>query len=123
MAGSSRGAPILILVTARPELVEQRPSWIAPRPNADALALEPLSGEKIEDLLDSLDAESALGSELRERISDAAEGNPLFAEQMAAMAAQNGSDELPIPGSLQGLLAERLDRLTRQERDAVNARP
>ena len=119
VAGSSRGVPILILALARAELVEQRPSWIAPRANADALALEPLSAGEIENLLGTLDAESALDPQLRERISDAAEGNPLFAEQMAAMAAQNNGGELPIPGSLQGLLAERLDRLTRDERDTV----
>ena len=119
VVGSSRGVPILILVLARAELVEQRPSWIAPRANADALALEPLSGDEIENLLDSLDGASALDTDLRERISDAAEGNPLFAEQMAAMAASNEDGELPIPGSLQGLLAERLDRLTREERDTV----
>jgi class 3 adenylate cyclase/tetratricopeptide (TPR) repeat protein len=119
VAGSSRGVPILILALARAELVEQRPSWIAPRANADALALEPLSTGEMKNLLGRLDAESALDPELRERISDAAEGNPLFAEQMAAMAAQNNGGELPIPGSLQGLLAERLDRLTREERDTV----
>src|SRR5262249_58374013 len=58
--------------------------------------------------------------EPRERIADAAEGNPLFVEQMSAMAAdQDGGRELSIPPSIQALLAERLDRLTERERDVI----
>src|SRR6201987_2878886 len=44
LAGWSRGAPMLILCLARPDLVERRPTWIAPSTNADAIALEALSG-------------------------------------------------------------------------------
>jgi class 3 adenylate cyclase/tetratricopeptide (TPR) repeat protein len=115
IAGSSRDAPIFILILARPELVEQRPTWISPQANTDAVALEPLSGAEMQSLLGGL----SLTPSLQERIAQAAEGNPLFAEQMAAMASETTHEDLPIPGSLQGLLAERLDRLTREERDAL----
>jgi class 3 adenylate cyclase/tetratricopeptide (TPR) repeat protein len=115
VASSSRDAPIFILILARPELVERRPTWITPRANADAVALEPLSGDEIQSLLGGL----SLSASLQKRITQAAEGNPLFAEQMAAMASETAHEDLPIPGSLQGLLTERLDRLTREERDAI----
>jgi predicted ATPase len=120
LVGWSRQAPILLLVLARPELVERRPGWVAPNPNTDALALGPLSRGQTESLLAGLSAERSFAAEDRERIFAAAEGNPLFVEQMTAMAAeQDGESELSIPPSIQALLAERLDRLTPEEREVV----
>jgi len=116
LAGWSRGAPMLILCLARPELVERRPTWIAPSANSDAIALEPLSGQDSDALLADFAGEFDLSAALRERIGEAAEGNPLFLEQMAAMAAEQGEDEPSVPPSIQALLAERLDRLSPDER-------
>jgi predicted ATPase/class 3 adenylate cyclase len=118
--GWSRGAPILVVVLARPELVEHRPTWIAPQANSDTIALEPLSSAEMESLLVDLAAEIAIPAEVRQRIGAAAEGNPLFVEQMAAMASeQNGDETLRIPPTIQALLAERLDRLTPEERSVI----
>jgi class 3 adenylate cyclase/tetratricopeptide (TPR) repeat protein len=117
IVGWSRDAPILVVCLARPELVERRPSLIAPHANVDAIALEPLSAEQIATLLDRLSAE--LDPSERERIGVAAEGNPLFVEQMAAMATENGDGELAIPPSIHALLAQRLDRLSRDERGII----
>ena len=118
--GWSRDAPILILVLARPELVEGRPTWIAPHANVDALALEPLSSADAESLLVGLAAEIDLSSELRQQIGVAAEGNPLFLEQMAAIAAdESGEGVLRIPPTIHALLNERLDRLSPDERDVI----
>jgi class 3 adenylate cyclase/tetratricopeptide (TPR) repeat protein len=120
LVGWSRDAPILVLALARPELVEQRPHWIAPEPNADALELEPLSSAEAESLLAGLSAENVMPADLRQRIAAAAEGNPLFIEQMSAMAAEWEDDgELSIPPSIQALLGERLDRLSREERELI----
>jgi class 3 adenylate cyclase/tetratricopeptide (TPR) repeat protein len=116
LAGWSRSAPMLILCLARPDLVERRPTWISPRANADAVALEPLSRPDSDALLADLAGEFDLPGALRERIGEAAEGNPLFLEQMAAMAAEKSEDLLSVPPSIQALLAERLDRLTQDER-------
>jgi class 3 adenylate cyclase/tetratricopeptide (TPR) repeat protein len=115
IAGWSRGAPMLIVCLARPDLVERRPTWIAPRTNADAIALESLSGPDSDALLAELAGEFDLPAALLERIGEAAEGNPLFLQQMAAMAAEQ-VDELSVPPSIQAVLAERLDRLTSDER-------
>ena len=59
-----------------------------------------------------------MSAEVRERIAAAAEGNPLFVEQISAMAAED-SGQLTIPPSIQALLAERLDRLSADERDVI----
>jgi predicted ATPase/class 3 adenylate cyclase len=116
LAGWSRGAPMLIVCMARPELVERRPTWIAPSSNADALALESLSAPDSAALLADLSGEFDLSPALRERIGEAAEGNPLFLQQMAAMATEKVEELLSVPPSIQALLAERLDRLTQDER-------
>ncbi len=108
----SRDAPILLLCLARPELLDERPRW-----DETPLALEPLSGEESEALLDRLSAERPLTTAVRGRIAAAAEGNPLFVEQMVAMLSDGGGDEEPeIPPSIQALLAARLDRLEPLER-------
>lgn len=120
VVGWSRDAPILLLVLARPELVEQRPHWIQPTPAWDSILLEPLSSEEVESLLVGFSGELSVPAGTRARIAGAAEGNPLFAEQMIAMAAEHaGEEELSIPPSIQALLAERLDRLSREERELI----
>jgi class 3 adenylate cyclase/tetratricopeptide (TPR) repeat protein len=120
VVGWCRGTPIFVVCLARPDLVEVRPTWIGPQPNADALALEPLSSLETATLLDQLSANGSLEPDDRERIAAAAEGNPLFVEQMAAVAAEReGDSELSIPPSIRALLAERLDRLGTDERAVI----
>jgi class 3 adenylate cyclase/tetratricopeptide (TPR) repeat protein len=118
VVGWSRGAPILIVALSRPELIEQRPQWIAPSLNHDSLALEPLDPEATKTLLEGVSGDADLPARAAEAIVGAAEGNPLFAEQLAAMAAE-GDGTLAIPPSIQAVLAERLDRLTPEEREVI----
>jgi class 3 adenylate cyclase/tetratricopeptide (TPR) repeat protein len=114
-----RGAPILLLCLARPELLETEPSWMTPRPNASILALEPLSEQEADVLLDALRGDVTLTEPVRRRISATSEGNPLFVEQMVAMAAEEESGEVAVPPSIYALLAERLDRLSGEERAVI----
>ena len=79
-------APILLLCTARAELLDARPAWTAPRANAVALVLEPLSAEEAAELVGDLDEAT------RRRILEVAEGNPLFVEQLVALRAAVGSE-------------------------------
>jgi class 3 adenylate cyclase/tetratricopeptide (TPR) repeat protein len=109
-------APVLLVCVARSDLVDLRPAWLNPRPNADSLVLQPLDAEEAESLLDGLQTRP----ETRARIAEAAEGNPLFLEQMAAMLAeQAGKSETAMPPSIQALLAARLDQLEPVERDVI----
>jgi class 3 adenylate cyclase/tetratricopeptide (TPR) repeat protein len=118
LAGWMRDAPVLLLVLARSELLELRPTWATPRANATILALEPLSHAESDLLLARLADGVELRADTRERIVGAAEGNPLFVEQLAAMAAEAGgdADKLRMPPTIQALLAERLDRLPTPQR-------
>jgi class 3 adenylate cyclase/tetratricopeptide (TPR) repeat protein len=102
-------APVLLVCMSRAELLEARPQWAA-----GSVMLTPLSAEEADMLLSELDAPP----EARRRITEAAEGNPLFAEQMAAMAAEEGPS-FAVPPSIKALLAARLDRLPPAERAVV----
>jgi class 3 adenylate cyclase len=82
VADLGRGAPILLLCLARPELLEHRAGWGGGKWNATTVLLEPLDAAETDQLLDALG--SAEG-ELRERIAAVAEGNPLFIEETVAL--------------------------------------
>ena len=115
--GFSGGAAILILCLARPDLLDARPSWSAPRPRTTLVSLSPLTGTDSEQLIRGLVHDEAVPPALRERIVGAAEGNPLFVEQMLAMLADDpeaGADT--VPPTIQALLAARIDRLEPVER-------
>ena len=121
LVGWSRDAPILIVCLARPDLLDRHPSWLAATPSATSVALEPLSPPEAEALLELLRGETKLSPQLLTRIKDAAEGNPLFVEQMLAMLTENGSPatDLAIPPTIHALLAARLDRLEPEERAVI----
>jgi class 3 adenylate cyclase len=121
LVGWSRDAPILVVCLARPELVDKHPTWLTVEPNTTSILLEPLSEQEAELLLELLRGEAKLSLEVRARISQAAEGNPLFVEQMLAMMTEDGSpaDETAIPPSIHALLAARLDRLRPEERAVI----
>ena len=111
MVGWSKGAPITLLCLARPELLDARPAWAA-----DSIPLRPLTDEETGDLLDELPESLALDADARSAVIAAAEGNPLFLEQLAAHALDGPLEAGRVPASLESLLASRLDRLGPRER-------
>jgi class 3 adenylate cyclase len=112
----SQGSPILLLCIARPDLLEERPRW-----EGTIVRLDPLSADESSELLEALDSSGVLSPELRARVADKAQGNPLYAEQLVAMLAESdGDSELAeLPPTIQALLAARLDRLEPFERDVL----
>ena len=112
---------ILLICLARSELLEERPDWAGSRSAAEVLLLGPLSRDESSQLLDGLEHPSALEQADRRRIVTAANGNPLFLEQLAAFAAerQAADGDGSLPTSLRTLLAARLDRLSPGERTVV----
>ena len=84
--------------------------------------LTPLSPLQAEELLGHLRGETELDDTLLGRITEAAEGNPLFVEQLLAMISENGAatGDLAIPPSIHALLAARLDRLAPDERAVID---
>jgi DNA-binding SARP family transcriptional activator len=125
-----RGAPILLLCMARPELLDARPTWAGGKVNATTVLLEPLSDTECRELVSNLVGEDERGGRLESRVADAAEGNPLFVEEMLSMlidqgvlAPANGRwavvgdvTAVPVPPTIHALLAARLDQLSDGER-------
>ncbi len=115
----SRGAPILVLCVARPELLELRPAWGGGKANATSLLLEPLDGDETSTLIDNLLAGGELHAATRERILEAADGNPLFVEEMLLMLRDDGDSEVAVPPTIHALLQARLDQLAGDERSVI----
>ncbi|MEP6738763.1 MAG: adenylate/guanylate cyclase domain-containing protein [Caldimonas sp.] len=129
---ASTGTPILLLATARHDLLEEHPQW-GERPASTRLVLGPLSDAASARVIANLIGSSGLPPELIDRVVRAAEGNPLFVEQMLSMLIDGGalrlhggrwvaSDpkaEIAVPPTIQALLEARLDKLGHNERQAV----
>ena len=113
VADLSRDAPILLLCSARPELLDRRPGWAGGKVNATTVLLEPLRPEDADAMIESL---GHVDAALADRIREAAEGNPLFVEQMLALVKESGNGDVTVPPSIQALLAARLDQLEPSER-------
>ncbi len=131
----SRGAAILIVVMARPELADRYPSWVAARANAVAVPLEPLADDEVDQLTADL-LGGALPAEVAERVRTTAGGNPLFVEQLLAMLVEEGAlrrdgdrwlptidlRQLAVPPTIAALLGARLDLLSAAERGPGSGR-
>ena len=82
--GTARAAPIVLLTTARHDLLEERPQW-GEGEGAMRLVLGPLSATASTKVIENLLGAAGLPEDVVARIVIAAEGNPLFIEQMLSM--------------------------------------
>ena len=128
VASTATGAPILLVCSLRPGLEERHPEW----PEVDGvtkLRLGPLAVEDVDRMVEHL-LGGALAAEARTRIAHAAEGNPLFVEQLVSMFVDEGAlraegdhwvavpdfaERVAVPASIDALLAARLDLLPPDE--------
>src|SRR6266516_4459012 len=111
------GVPILIVGTARPELLERRPAWGGGKLNATTLSLAPLSEADTSRLLANLLDRPLLAAEKQAELLARAGGNPLYAEQYGQLLRDGAEDaELTVPESIQGVIAARLDLLPPEEK-------
>jgi class 3 adenylate cyclase/tetratricopeptide (TPR) repeat protein len=109
--------PILIVCTARPELLERRPGWGGGKLNATTLSLSPLSETDTSLLLSGLLDRPLLPAETQQALLARAGGNPLYAEQYAQLLLERSTaGDLPVPETVQGIIAARLDRLPAGEK-------
>jgi class 3 adenylate cyclase/tetratricopeptide (TPR) repeat protein len=129
---SAADAPILILTTARHDLLDERPEW-GTQPGSTRLELSPLSGDAAALMVANLAHPAALAPDVVKRIVAAAAGNALYAEQMLSMLIDNGSlhledgtwvrsegeVEVAVPPTIHALLEARLDKLARAERASI----
>jgi predicted ATPase/class 3 adenylate cyclase len=111
------GVPLLVVGTTRPELLARRPGWAGGKPNALTLSLAPLSEEDTARLVSSLLGRSVLDAREEAMLLAQAGGNPLYAEQYVQMLAEQGAGQKPpLPESIQGIIAARLDLLAPAEK-------
>jgi class 3 adenylate cyclase/tetratricopeptide (TPR) repeat protein len=111
------GVPILVVCSARPELLERRPGWGGGKINASTIGLSPLSSEQTAALISQVLDRSVLPVAIQQTLLERSEGNPLYAEQFAQLYLERGSaDDLPLPETLQGIVAARLDGLSVEEK-------
>jgi tetratricopeptide (TPR) repeat protein len=114
------------VATARPELLERRPGWGAGRPNATTISLGPLDDEQTALLLATLLGQSLLPVEVQALLLERAGGNPLYAEEFVRLLIDRGlltrrgrltrASDLPLPETVQALIAARLDTLAPQDK-------
>lgn len=116
LAAWVRGEPLLLVCIARPELLDERPSWGGGRIRSLTLELEPLQADESAELVAALVGELELPVDT-ETVLAKTEGNPLFVEETVRMLAERprGGAER-IPDTLQALIAARIDRLPAPQR-------
>jgi class 3 adenylate cyclase/tetratricopeptide (TPR) repeat protein len=114
------GVPILVIATARPELLDRRQAWGGGKLNVSTIALTPLSDEEAAQIIHGVLDQAVLPAETQHALLERAGGNPLYAEQFARLYTERGSaDDLPLPETVQGLIAARLDGLSAEEKRIV----
>ena len=121
LAEWASGVPILVVATARPELLARRPGWGGGKANAVTLSLAALSDEETARLVHTLLERPALSAEVQERLLVRAGGNPLYAEEFVRMLAERRSPD-ELPETVQGLIAARIDALARRGEGAPAGR-
>jgi class 3 adenylate cyclase len=108
--------PLLILGTARPELLDRRPGWGGGKRNAFTLSIGSLTDGETAVLLQRLLDRPVLDAKAQQAVLQRAEGNPLYAEEYARMLAEHEGGDLPLPETVQGLIAARIDGLAPEEK-------
>ncbi len=107
--------PLLVLATARPELLQRRAGWGGGKPNAATISLPPLTDTETARLLQAVLEQSVVEAGTQEALLARAGGNPLYAEQYARVLLERG-DLSELPETVQGIIAARLDGLSEDEK-------
>jgi class 3 adenylate cyclase len=128
VADRAGGIPLLLVCTARPELLERRSGWAGGKTNATTISLTPLSDADTARLVAGLLDQALLPAQVQSALLQRAEGNPLYAQEYVRMLQDRGllirevggwtltDDAIDLPESLQGIIAARLDTLSAEEK-------
>ena len=122
---------LLILTTRRPEYA---PPWLD-RTAVTKVQVEPLPADHIRRLIQGRLGVEALPEALARQVTEKAEGNPLFAEEIVSFLTERGmlrvatgklefdASEVAaaLPGTVQSLLTARVDRLALKDRAILQA--
>ena len=128
----ARRSPILLVCMARPEVLRVRPGWAGVDPHVTSIMLDPLTADECDRFVTNL-LGGGMPTDDRRRIVEAAEGNPLFIEEMLWMLIEQGAlrrsdgmwvptrdlSAIPVPPTVEAILAARLDALEPAERAVI----
>src|SRR6266511_1766369 len=131
MARLTRDVPVLLLCTARPDVTERQPGW--PPEESEVVRVEPLSDLEVERLIAGLLGIGGMESRIKSKLVQAADGNPLFVEQLVSMLIGEGLlvrddghwmgrgdlSTVRVPTTISALLETRLDQLGAIERSTL----
>ena len=137
LAAAPGAGPLLVLATARPVLLEQRPDWGTEAPVHTQVRLGPLGEEHARALVaELLQKADRIPARLQQLIVDTADGNPFYVEELVKWLIEEGVvdtsgerwqvsaeavREVRVPTTLRGLLQARLDSLEVHDRGVVGA--
>ncbi len=122
LASRAQDVPLLMIATARPELLSTRPSWGGGLLASSTISLGPLDEADAVELTGKLFAQRGLDelADRAETLAASSDGNPLFIEELTASLAERSTrDATQLPGSIRGIVAARLDALPPPEREVL----
>ena len=119
LADWASGVPLLIVGTARPELLERRPGWGGGKANSTTISLRPLSDVETARLIGVLLDQSLLDADVQRELLGRAGGNPLYAEEYIRMVRDGRFSRENLPETVQGIIAARLDALALEEKQLI----
>ena len=118
LAKHVRDRAVMLVATARPELLDAHSTWGSGLAAQTTIALEPLGADDAETLAAQI-VESSAGAPIDlARLVDVAGGNPLFLEELAASVVELG-DSADLPVTVREAIAARIDALPSDARDAL----
>ena len=134
LGASVRDVPLLLLCTARPELVERDPTWAGTIAGSLTIMLPPLRNKAIAALYTHMFGQATFPADLLTPLVELADGNPLYAHEYVRMLIERGAlrpshhgwsleaeQDLPMPDSVHAVIANRVDLLDAQDRTALQA--
>lgn len=132
LAAAARDVPLLVLCTARPELVDHAPAWTGT--GFLTITLPPLPDAGIAALYGHLFGQPAFAADMLSPLVEVADGNPLYAHEYVRMLIEQGAlrqsgrgwsldkhRDLPMPDSVHGVIANRIDLLDSADRAVLLA--
>jgi class 3 adenylate cyclase/tetratricopeptide (TPR) repeat protein len=124
LVGWGTEVPLMVVCTTRPGLYDQQPGWGGGRRNSTTISLSPLSAAETARLIAALLSQAVLPAETQSVLLERCGGNPLYAEEFVRMLSDRGilvrrgravelttGGEIPVPETVQALIAARLDTL------------
>jgi class 3 adenylate cyclase len=130
LGASVRDVPLLLLCTARPELLEREPSWAGAVAGSVTITLPPLRDNEIATMYANLLGKATFPAGMLDPLVELADGNPLYALEYTRMLAEQGSlrpsealtsRQLPMPDSVHAVIANRVDLLDAADRAVLQA--